>query len=133
MFSKATIEKDTGIIGANSTLSNLMNCSLPGSSIYGIFQARVLEWAAIVFSGLEACHLSVPLQRPRIYPGFKNHWFCGLNREICIRLTLPMNASLKHGFKRISFRITNKGGSTVFISFRYLQISYAMKKGQVCR
>ena len=32
------------------TLSNLMDCSLPGSSVHGIFQARVLEWGAIVFS-----------------------------------------------------------------------------------
>ena len=32
------------------TLSDPMNCSLPGSSIYGIFQARVLEWVAIAFS-----------------------------------------------------------------------------------
>ena len=30
--------------------SNPMDCSLPGSSIYGIFQARVLEWDAIAFS-----------------------------------------------------------------------------------
>ena len=29
------------------TLSDPMNCSLPGSSIHGIFQARVLEWGAI--------------------------------------------------------------------------------------
>ena len=28
-----------------------MDCSLPGSSIHGIFQARVLEWGAIAFSG----------------------------------------------------------------------------------
>ena len=27
-----------------------MDCSLPGSSVHGIFQARVLEWGAIVFS-----------------------------------------------------------------------------------
>ena len=27
-----------------------MNCSLPGSSVHGIFQARVLEWVAIAFS-----------------------------------------------------------------------------------
>ena len=32
------------------TLSNPMDCSLPGSSIHGIFQARVLEWGATVFS-----------------------------------------------------------------------------------
>ena len=32
------------------TLSNPMDCSPPGSSVHGIFQARVLEWGAIVFS-----------------------------------------------------------------------------------
>ena len=32
------------------TVSSLMDCSLPGSSIHGIFQARVLEWGAIAFS-----------------------------------------------------------------------------------
>ena len=31
-------------------LSNTMDCSLPGSSVHGIFQARVLEWGAIAFS-----------------------------------------------------------------------------------
>jgi len=30
-----------------------MDCSLPGSSIHGIFQARVLEWGAIAFSSAQ--------------------------------------------------------------------------------
>ena len=33
------------------TLSDPKNCSLPDSATHGIFQARVLEWAAIAFSG----------------------------------------------------------------------------------
>ena len=32
------------------TLRDPMDCSLPGSSVHGIFQARVLEWSAIAFS-----------------------------------------------------------------------------------
>ena len=32
------------------TLSDLMDCSLPSSSVHGIFQARVLEWGTIAFS-----------------------------------------------------------------------------------
>ena len=32
------------------TLSDPMDCSLPSSSIHGVFQARVLEWGAIAFS-----------------------------------------------------------------------------------
>ena len=33
------------------TLCDPMDCSLPGSSIHGIFQSRVLEWGAIAYSG----------------------------------------------------------------------------------
>ena len=32
------------------TLCNTMHCSLPGSYVHGIFQARILEWGAIAFS-----------------------------------------------------------------------------------
>ena len=32
------------------TLRDPIDCSLPGSSVHGIFQARVVEWGAIVFS-----------------------------------------------------------------------------------
>ena len=34
------------------TLRDPMDCSLPGSSIHGIFQVRVLEWGAIAFSAI---------------------------------------------------------------------------------
>ena len=36
------------------TVSDLMDCSPPGSSAHGIFQARVLEWGAIAFSMLDS-------------------------------------------------------------------------------
>ena len=39
------------------TLSDPMDCSLPGSCIHGIFQARVLEWGAIAFSDPMATNL----------------------------------------------------------------------------
>ena len=38
------------------TLSDPMDCSLPGFSIHGIFQARVLEWGAIAFSTTGTIH-----------------------------------------------------------------------------
>ena len=41
------------------TLRDPMDCSLPGSSIHGIFQARVLEWGAIAFSTTICCFLDV--------------------------------------------------------------------------
>ena len=39
------------------TLSDPMNCSLPGSSDHGILQARVLEWGAIAFSAYTHYHV----------------------------------------------------------------------------
>ena len=36
-----------------SDSSDPMDCSLPGSSVHGIFQAKVLEWSAIAFSNME--------------------------------------------------------------------------------
>ena len=44
------------------TLSDPIDCSPPGSSIHGIFQARILEWVAIAFS-------------PSIHDYWKNHSF----------------------------------------------------------
>ena len=40
------------------TLSDPMDCSLPGSSTHGIFQARVLEWGTIDFSRRSSIHSS---------------------------------------------------------------------------
>ena len=40
-----------------SNSSNPMDCSLPGSSIHGIFQAKVLEWGAIAFSSSLSLHI----------------------------------------------------------------------------
>ena len=34
------------------TIRDPMDCTLPGSSVHGIFQARVLEWGAVAFSNL---------------------------------------------------------------------------------
>ena len=43
------------------TLSDAMDCSPPGSSIHGIFQARVLEWVAIAFSQIHAWESLSPI------------------------------------------------------------------------
>ena len=42
------VKSESEIAQSCLTLGDPMDCSLPGSSIHGIFQARVLEWGAIV-------------------------------------------------------------------------------------
>ena len=44
------VKRESEVAQLCLTLSDPMDCSLPGSSIHGIFQARVLEWDAIAFS-----------------------------------------------------------------------------------
>ena len=44
------VKSQSEVVQSCPTLSDLMDCSLPGSSVYGIFQVRVLEWGAIAFS-----------------------------------------------------------------------------------
>ena len=57
------------------TLNYPMDCSLPGSSFHGIFQAGVLEWGAIAFSG------ETLLQISRLY--VKHYIY--LNRKLLIK------------------------------------------------
>ena len=44
------VKSESKVAQSWPTLSDPMDCSLPGSSVHGIFQARVPEWGAIAFS-----------------------------------------------------------------------------------
>ena len=54
------VKSESEVAQSCPTLSDPMDCSLPGSSVHGSFQARVLEWGAIAFSGLQVrLHLNL--------------------------------------------------------------------------
>ena len=48
------VKSESEVAQSGPTLHDPMDCSLPGSSVHGIFQARVLEWGTIAFS--VSCH-----------------------------------------------------------------------------
>ena len=48
------VKSESEVAQSCPTPSDPMDCSLPGSSVHGIFQARILEWVAIDFSELNA-------------------------------------------------------------------------------
>jgi len=52
------VKSESEVAQSCPILSDPMDCSPPGSSVHGIFQARVLEWGAIAFSegGLACCN-----------------------------------------------------------------------------
>jgi len=82
-----------------------MDCSLPGSSVHRIFQARVLEWGAIAFSAsslylphyvihFSLFYLSLPprlLSRPRIKPYLSYGFLCP-----------ELDKTLNKGWKKMS-------------------------------
>ena len=76
------------------TLRDPMDCSLPGSSVHGICQARVLEWSAIAFSAplllgnvyhvAQSYSHAASLNRPPSYPRVKDQ-----QRRLPLSLVLP--------------------------------------------
>ena len=50
LLQRMKVKSESEVAQSCLTPSNPMDCSLPGSCIHGIFQARVLEWGAIAFS-----------------------------------------------------------------------------------
>ena len=84
---KVKSESEVGSVVSDS--SDPMDCSLPGSFIHGIFQARVLEWGAIAFSGhiassylliylltyhVSIFYVSTNVQFNNIFLCLFNHW-----------------------------------------------------------
>ena len=47
---KIESESESEVAQLCLTLSDPMDCSSPGSSVHGIFQARVLEWGAVAYT-----------------------------------------------------------------------------------
>ena len=48
------VKSESEVAQSGLTLCDSMDCSPPGSSAHGIFQARLLEWGAIAFSGIHS-------------------------------------------------------------------------------
>ena len=63
------VKSESEVTQSCPTPSDPMDCSLPGSSIRGIFQARVLEWGAIAFSVLYVylCLIHVEVYKTLIF------------------------------------------------------------------
>ena len=76
------VKSESEVAQSCLTLRDPMDCSPPGSSVHGIFQARVLEWGAIAFSNTKTS-LNLPSTLHFCPPGSSNLSF------ICNLLPLP--------------------------------------------
>ena len=90
------------------TLSDPMDCSLPGSSVLGIFQARVLEWGASQLWGTSILILKEM--------GKPDHWTCLLKN-----LYVGQEATVRTGHGTTDWFHTGKG---VYVKAVYCHPAY---------
>ena len=58
------VKSESEVAQSHLTLRDPMDCSLPSSSVHGIFQARVLEWGAIAFSPMVLLKMKMNIHHP---------------------------------------------------------------------
>ena len=89
------VKSESEVTQSCPTLSDPMDCSLSGSSIHGIFQARVLEWGAIAFSASSAYLVLIVLaKRGKKYRTVSMPFFTFL---CCIGVELTNNVVMLSG------------------------------------
>ena len=96
------VKSQSEVAQSCSTLSNPMDCSLPGSSIHGILQARVLEWGAIAFSEF-LCYTLLISILSRLFMSILPIWWkyhnIHINRhKVCKWVTLPVPIQRSHNY-----------------------------------
>ena len=96
------------------TLSDPMDCSLPGSSVHGIFQARVLECGDIAFSKIRS---SIPIKQQFPFPPSPQPLVTPVLLSVCMNLT--------------TFNASCKWNRTVFVSFFDWFISLGGSQGSL--
>ena len=93
------VKSESEVAQSCPTLSDPMDCSPPGSSVHGIFQARVLEWGAIAFSDGLHCPWNSPGQNTGVGS-------LSLLQEIFP--TQGLNPDLSH-CRQILYQLSHKG------------------------
>ncbi|CAI9160400.1 unnamed protein product [Rangifer tarandus platyrhynchus] len=91
------VKSESEVVQSCLTFSDPMDCSLPGSSVHGIFQARVLEWVAIAFPTIVWPQVN-SREGTQLHPSIEN-WITDLLSMALpfrIRPSIPLRQSLSH-------------------------------------
>ena len=93
------VKSESEVTQSCLTLPDPKDCSLPGSSVHGIFQARVLEWVAIAFSSFQGKPFNIAVIQ--VYAPTTNaeeaevEWFCEHLQEL-LELIPPKRCPFHH-------------------------------------
>ena len=120
------VKSESEVTQSCPTLSDPMDCSLPGSSICGILQARVLEWGAIAFSLLPVYCKATPgislyvnrfsIMPPKDLKAMRSRMFkvypCNAS-NVSVTRTFPLPFSLLFGDKENDFYFLKSSPSII--------------------
>ena len=117
------VKSESEVAQSCPTLSNPMDCSLPGSSANRIFQTRVLEWVAIAFSSYKMKIVShwhkvrLREQRNRIeHPKINPHIYFNWSSTSVLRLHCgEKEFSSKMAFGKLDIHMQKNGVETFYI------------------
>ena len=108
------VKSESEVAQSCPTLSDLMDCSLRGSSVHGIFQARVLEWGAIAFSVNKIEKTSIVCSKEYYFIGWTTEaYYWEVERGIKAPLS-PNTTSREDGFIHLvpnDWKSSNNKGS----------------------
>ena len=93
------VKSESEVAKSCLTLSNPMDCSLPGSSVHGIFQAKVLEWGATAFSSTQTIVFKYHFILKEDNAAWRNRWFQGWANAVQNELEISCHIR-KHKNKR---------------------------------
>ena len=89
LLQRMKVKSESEVVQSCLTLIDPMDCSPPGSSVHGIFQARVLEWGAIAFSALIALEVSNFLYKfISIWDTYSDLWFIDWILKVTVTIIL---------------------------------------------
>ena len=96
------VKSEREVVQLCLTLHDPMDCSLPGSSVHGIFQARVLEWSAIALGLGEPFFFTKGAQRSggskhlHAESFYMDHSLPGPGKSWIMSLLIPKPEDLRH-------------------------------------
>ena len=92
------VKSESEVAQSCLTLRDPTDCSLPGSSIHGIFQARVLEWVAISFSSKSAYSPALGNHHQPSQPSHQGAWFSRVTGLPCPPYSTVRNPCERENF-----------------------------------
>ena len=116
LLQRMKVKSESEVAQSFPTLSDPMDCSPPGSSIHGIFQARVLEWGAIAFSEIRVRQIISKIIPILLLCWFRNlhHWpddrhSSMISSSFCIQgVKVPLNKWLFPEWSNASLAFISK-------------------------